>query len=303
MSFLLGTERGTKYIPRKKAIEISITMLGGMRLLRKPSAEEKMERRLAQLEEELEGFKFTVGSLAHDMANSLTVITVTTQGLKPELYLNDQARENVLAIEAAAHRIARFVENLRSMCRKPLKDSPKTTNLDLDKTYIEGILKGSNVDLKLISDPEPWPVRLSKDEVDRIIQNLVFNARDSMEVADVKRLTIQTRRKSLKLDDLRNENLHQWGGKLGHYMLISLQDTGYGIDNETIDRIFNEGFTTKKEDFLRTGIRHSGLGLTTVRKLVYGSGGFITVNSTRGQGSEFNVYLPRAEPPSRKIKK
>jgi two-component system cell cycle sensor histidine kinase/response regulator CckA len=142
-------------------------------------------------------------------------------------------------------------------------------------------LIGEDIDLRIVPGGGLWNVSIDPSQVDQILINLVTNARDA--IANTGTITIETA--NVVLDE---EQCHQLPGVApGDYVVLTVSDTGVGMDKATIERIFDPFFTTKAEG------KGTGLGLATVYGIAKQSGGFVDVYSEPGQGTTFRIYLPR----------
>ncbi len=144
-------------------------------------------------------------------------------------------------------------------------------------------LLGEHIDLEIIAEPDLWMVTADPGQLGQIIINLAVNARDAMATGG--RLTLATANLDLA-------TAHQDQVALippGHYVRLTLSDTGVGMDVETLSHIFEPFFTNKEAG------RGTGLGLPVVYGIVRQNGGYIDVESQPGQGTVFKVYLPRSE--------
>jgi len=143
---------------------------------------------------------------------------------------------------------------------------------------------GEQIELYWKPGAECWPVRMDPGQLDQILTNLLVNARDAID--DVGEIRIETRNRVIDDEEYVEEFPEV---TTGEYAVLSVADTGGGMDADTMDRIFEPFFTTKK-----TG-EGTGLGLASVHGIVRQHHGFIHVYSEPGSGTTFRIYLPRAE--------
>jgi PAS domain S-box-containing protein len=222
------------------------------------------------------------GGVAHDFNNMLQAIMGYAELALLQIRMGSPADANLVQIKQAAQRSADLVRQLLAFARKQTV-SPKV--LDLNET-MSGMLKilkqliGENI--KLIWKPgrEIWPVKIDHAQIDQILANLLINARDS--ISGVGIVAIETGNAVLDEDYCRN-NPDVVPGK---YALLTVSDTGSGMNKETVSHIFEPFFTTKE---VGDG---TGLGLSTVYGIVKQNGGFINVNSDPGHGTTFKIFLP-----------
>ena len=147
---------------------------------------------------------------------------------------------------------------------------------------------GASVTLTTTLAPSLGLVLADPSQVDQVLMNLVVNARDAM--PDGGRLSIETG--EVDLDEARLAGLGA-DARPGRFVVLTVRDSGSGMDQATIARVFEPFFTTKEHD------RGTGLGLATVYGIVAQSGGFITVESAPGEGAAFKVHLPRMDETAR----
>jgi CheY-like chemotaxis protein len=142
-------------------------------------------------------------------------------------------------------------------------------------------LIGGNIELSFVAQPGLWPVKVDPGQIAQVLMNLAVNARDAM--PDGGRLTIETK-------NLNQERVGTNGGTVtGDYVLLSVRDTGHGMDESTKARIFEPFFTTKEAG------KGTGLGLAVVYGIVKQSGGQVLVESSPNCGTMFKIYIPRGE--------
>jgi two-component system, cell cycle sensor histidine kinase and response regulator CckA len=230
------------------------------------------ERRRGELEERLDRFARLTGAVAHDVNNLLTVVALVGSGLRAQLL--PKVREQADELCDSAMRAAKLNRQLLAM-GKP-QDAAGGGPIDVN-LVIEGLrrllerLVGASLELVVDLDRRPCVVNADPSQLERVIINLVTNARDAMPAEG--RLTIETARTEMDAAGDRRESV-----------VVRVSDTGRGIDTEAQSRIFGRFFTTKG-----TG---RGLGLAAVRDIVTDCGGRVHFESRPGGGTRFEVVLP-----------
>jgi CheY-like chemotaxis protein len=198
--------------------------------------------------------------------------------LGPDPALRGPAQE----IAGAAQRASSLTRQLLAFSRKQMM-APKI--LDLNEVITENLkmltrVIGEDIDLVMVPAATLGAVRADAGQIDQVIMNLAVNARDAMPSGG--KLTIETSNVSL------DEEYSRFHAPLrpGDYVMLTISDTGMGMDSETQSHIFEPFFTTK-------GPKGTGLGLSTVYGIIKQSGGYIWVYSESGKGTTFKIYLPR----------
>ena len=209
-------------------------------------------------------------SVAHDFNNLLAVISGYTELMLRRLRPDDPMRRNAEAIKRAAEWGAALAQQALAGSRQP---PPAPSPMDLNQlvTNVTRVLQpvlGDNIELTTRLAPGLARVSVNAHQIGQVIMNLVVNARDAM--PDGGRLVIET-------------------ANVGQVVMLSVSDTGSGMDDETRARLFEPYFTTKEPG------RGTGLGLATVHDIVTQFGGQISVLSDAGSGSTFKIYLPRVD--------
>ncbi|MGV1099701.1 ATP-binding protein [Thiovibrio sp. JS02] len=265
----------------------TITGLRGTALdiTERKQAEEERERLRGQLgqAQKMESIGRLAGGVAHDFNNMLSVILGHTEMALDKLGPTDPLHDELQAIAKAGRRSADLIRQLLAFARKQIV-APQV--LDLNET-VEGILKmlrrliGEAIELAWLPAVSLWRIRMDPSQIDQILANFCVNARDA--IAGVGTITLKT--ENVIID-------HAFCGTHndcvpGEYVLLSVRDTGSGMDQETQANLFEPFFTTKE---LGKG---TGLGLATVYGIVRQNKGFITVESAPGQGATFRIFLPR----------
>jgi two-component system cell cycle sensor histidine kinase/response regulator CckA len=228
------------------------------------------------------------GGVAHDFNNLLMVVKGHAEMLTDRLAkipadLSAPARQNVEQIQQAAERATGLTRQLLAFSRMQVLQ-PRVLDLnDAVAGMIQMVSRviGENIELAFLPGAKLGRVKADPSQIEQVILNLVVNARDAMPEGG--RLTIET----LNVDLDRNYVQQHAVVEPGPYVMLTVSDTGSGIDPETQARIFEPFFTTKTQG------RGTGLGLATVYGVVKQSGGYIWVYSEVGQGTTFKVYLPQ----------
>jgi PAS domain S-box-containing protein len=221
------------------------------------------------------------GGIAHDFNNLLTVIRGYGESLLASVDANSSANMPIREIIRAATMAATLTRQLLTFSRR---DASQLVALDLNPllTNMETMLRRlipENIVLKTVRDPNLRPVMADAAQIQQVILNLAVNARDAMPGGGL--LAIETA--NVDLDEASRQPTD---APPGPYSLLTVTDTGCGMDAQTQALIFEPFFTTKPKG------KGSGLGLATVFGIVKQSGGFIRVLSEIGCGSTFKVYLP-----------
>jgi len=231
--------------------------------------------------QKMEAIGQLAGGVAHDFNNMLTAIIGYGNLLQIKTAKTPSLAKYVNQIIYSAEQAANLTSNLLAFSRKqPVKLQPVLLNDIITKS--RGLLtRLVREDIKLrISTCGNCAVRADSVQIEQIMMNLVTNARDAM--PDGGRLTITTGLVTLDQAFIRKQGY----GQPGPYALISVSDTGLGMDGKLRERIFEPFFTTKK-----TG-KGTGLGLAIVYGIIKQHHGYIDVHSKPGKGTTFRIYLP-----------
>ncbi len=245
-----------------------------------------LEARLLQ-SQRVEAVGLLASGIAHDFNNILTVISGQCHLLLAKGTLEDAGRSRILEIDKAAERAASLTRQLLAFSRRQVL---QVSVLDLNQVLqdMNGMLTrviGEDVVIECALASDLGRVKADRGQIEQVIVNLAVNARDAMPRGG--RLTLRTR--NVIVDEARSRRTE--GLKSGSYVMLSVSDRGDGMSADTLARIFEPFFTTKELG------RGTGLGLSTVYGIVKQSDGFIEVSSAPGEGSTFEVLLPRASEP------
>ncbi|MGE5927166.1 MAG: ATP-binding protein [Gemmatimonadota bacterium] len=250
----------------------------------------ELKRAEARLQgaQRLEAVGRLAGGVAHEVNNMMTIVLGFSEFLLEAQNLSPEHRSDVEEIRRAALRAASISQQLLVFSRR---QGPQATVLDMnlvvgDTVQLLRTLLPADIGLDMrLSSEAPW-VRIDRTQLEQVLINLAFNARDAM--AGGGTLEIRT-----TIEDLEADDLHDRIGisiPAGTYAVLSVSDNGRGMDQETVNRVFEPFFTTKEIG------QGTGLGLSTVYGIVKQSEGYVTVRSTQGAGTTFSIFFPRTLP-------
>ncbi len=244
-----------------------------------------------QLEEQLhqaqkmEAIGTLAGGIAHDFNNMLTAVMgytgLTLQMLPPD----SSVRPDIESIERIAHRGANLVRQLLAYARRQIIE-PKVINLNellLNTAQMLKRLISEDIELVTLTSAAHDKVNIDPGQIEQVLFNLVVNARDAMPTGG--KIIIKTQDSHLKEEYARQNSVIT----PGHYVMLTVADTGTGMTETVKNRLFEPFFTTKEVG------KGSGLGLATCIGIIRQNKGHITVQSRLGEGTTFEIYLPLAE--------
>jgi PAS domain S-box-containing protein len=252
---------------------------------------ERAERALLASEEQLrqaqkmEAVGRLAGGVAHDFNNVLSVILSYAELMMNDLPEADPMRKELEEIHKAAERAAGLTRQLLLFSRQKALEL-KVVDLNEVLGSMDKMLRrllGEDVELVARFAKNLGRVRANPSHVEQVVMNLVVNARDAMPTGG--KVTISTANVVLDESHVATQPL----AKPGPHVVLTVTDTGIGMDHATQVRIFEPFFTTKEQS------KGTGLGLSTVFGIVQQSGGHIWVHSELGQGTTFKIYLPVVE--------
>ncbi len=237
--------------------------------------------------QKLEAIGLLAGGIAHDFNNILTGINGFAELLYMQLPPGSPHQEDVAKILKGGQRAAELVRQLLAFSRKQVIE-PKILDLNSLVSELERMLLrliGEHIRLTTSLAPHLWPIKADPTQLEQIVLNLVINARDAMPNGG--QLTIDTANVTLTDEDLPD----QLELPPGEFVKLTVSDTGIGMSEQVKAHIFEPFFTTKELG------RGTGLGLATVYGIVKQNCGLIWVDSEPGQGTTFQIYLPRVDEP------
>src|SRR6266568_1387132 len=252
-------------------------------------AEDVTERRVLEDQfrqaQKMEAVGRLAGGVAHDFNNLLMVISGYTEVLLENTGRNNPMHPKIAAIQQAAERATTLTRQLLAFSRKQLLEL-KVVDLNTIIRDMERLLRpliGENIELQTRLANDLGRTRADAGQIEQVVMNLAVNSKDAMPSGG--KITIQSSNVHLG-DDLRR--LYNYI-QPGPYVMLSIADTGHGMDRETQCRIFEPFFTTKEKG------KGTGLGLSTVYGIIKQSGGYVFAQSEVGSGTTFRIYLPRVQ--------
>ncbi|WP_436213376.1 PAS domain S-box protein [Bradyrhizobium sp. LjRoot220] len=247
------------------------------------------QRRVAEEQliqaQKMESLGQLTGGIAHDFNNMLTVITGTIEILAEGVKDIPHLATITKLIGDAADRGASLTASLLAFARKqPLQPAETDVNeLIGEAVRLLSPVLGRHIEVETDLSGDAWPALVDRSQLSAALVNLAINARDAMSNAG--KLTIRTRNFTLGVP----EALARGVERAGDYVAIEVGDTGTGIPQADLDRIFDPFFSTKEVG------RGTGLGLSMVFGFAKQSHGSVDVRSDEGSGTTFRIYLPRAD--------
>jgi two-component system, cell cycle sensor histidine kinase and response regulator CckA len=233
----------------------------------------------------LEAVGRLAGGIAHDLNNMLAAILGFADLLVGSFEPDDPRASDVQQISLAANRSAGLTRQLLAFARREMIQ-PRPLDINTVVRHAQPLLPpllGENVELELRLAPEPGVVNADARQIEQIVMNLVLNARDAMPQGG--RVTIETGAVDV------GAGAEAWRGDderapSGRFTMLSVTDTGHGMDAAVLQRIWEPFFTTKPAG------RGTGLGLSSVYGAARQSGGFVWADSAPGRGTTVQVYWP-----------
>ena len=241
----------------------------------------RLEDQLRQAQK-MEAVGHLAGGVAHDFNNILTVIQGRCSLLLADPTTAAESRESLEQIADAAQRAATLTRQLLLFSRRQVMQlKPLALNdVILDLLKMLRRLLGETITLEFVPQPSPPMIEADAGTMEQLLMNLSVNARDAMPEGG--RLTISTESVAISAEAA-GANPE---ARPGHFLCLTVSDTGCGMDDATLKHIFEPFFTTK-------GVgKGTGLGLATVYGIVKEHRGWIEVRSTVGQGTTFSLFLP-----------
>ena len=245
---------------------------------------ESLQAQLLQAQK-MESIGRLAGGVAHDFNNILSVIIGFSDLAMKQTLPDDPVYDDLVEIRRAAERSRDITRQLLAFARRETI-SPQVIDLNGSIDTMLKILKqliGEDIDLIWRPDERSLPVLMDRAQLEQVLTNLCVNARDA--IHDVGTIVIETTR--MTIGDLYCTS--SLDSVPGEYVMLSVSDTGHGMDAATMNNIFDPFFTTKSIE------KGTGLGLATVHGITEQNGGFVHVYSEVGQGTTFRIYLPRYE--------
>ena len=269
---------GKKYVFQGE--DVTVIAIRDIAQRKRDEAENKMLQRQLLLSQKMEAIGRLSAGVAHDFNNCLLAIFGYSDLLLDRYAEDGFLCRNVTGIKEAGQRAAALTKQLLAFARRQpmetrvLDPNPIVANLE---KMLQRLL-GEDITLATALHPEVGKIRVDAGQIEQVVVNLAVNARHAMPSGG--RLTIRTSPVTVTDESpARHANVPS-----GSYVLLTVEDTGVGMDAETQARIFEPFFSTKGEG--------TGLGLATAYGIVKQSSGHIFVDSTPGQGACFSIYLP-----------
>jgi signal transduction histidine kinase/CheY-like chemotaxis protein len=251
---------------------------------RAAAEKQRLEEELLQARK-LESIGRLAGGVAHDFNNLLTVINGHCELLLDRLHEWDPIRGSIEEVRGAGQRAAELTQRLLAFSRKQMLQ-PKPISLADTVKGVETMLRRlvrENIDLVVNPRPDAGLVMADRGQIEQALVNMVVNASDAVDGPG--RIVIGVR----AVDIVEGAVVADPDFVPGPYVLLTVSDTGCGMDQATLEHVFEPFFTTKDVG------KGTGLGLSMVHGFVKQSGGSVIAESAPGKGTTFYIYLPRVD--------
>lgn len=252
-----------------------------MVLIRDVTKQKKTEEQLIQ-SQKMEAAALLANGIAHDFNNLLTPIVGFSGLVASKLDTNHSLYPYVEHIHLSAEKAKELVKRLLAFSKKDTAEFEPLYLDDLLKDFGEFIHLVLGENIKMITELNAGRTQIFADKnlIEQVLMNLVTNAKDAMPEGGILKIATSL----IKIDET-FVNIHGYG-KPGRYVLLSISDTGHGMDEEVKQRIFEPFFTTKEVN------KGTGLGLSVVYNIVQQHNGYINVHSELQKGTTFELYFP-----------
>ena len=281
---------------KRKDGKTVLVRLGGVQIRRKDGqvshfeviVEDITERRSLEAQyrqaQKMEAVGLLAGGISHDFNNHLSVILGNADLLLEKTQsgkLQHYAREIKKATKSAAQLTRQLLAFSRKQVLHPTLLDLSAVVSDVVKSLVR--LIGEDVQIVVEGETSSASIRADRGQIEQILMNLATNARDAMPNGGT--FTVRTENAELGPHDV----ARYFYVRPGHYVRLSVSDTGMGMSEEILTHVFEPFFTTKPQG------KGTGLGLATVYGIVKQSGGYVWISSTPGKGATFDIYLPRVD--------
>ncbi len=267
-------------------------VVGTIFIVKDVTREVVLERKMIQ-DQRLENIGRIAGGIAHDFNNILAIILPNAQLLKLQLRDKPEWIKYLDTIEKASEQAALLTRKILSFSKGSYTDTFEIIYLnEVVQEFIKMFRRVSDRKIEIMDElaPDLWNIKAEKGQIEQIMMNLSVNARDAM--PDGGQLIFRTENFEYNHSSNSDINLKLNNGK---YVKLEVEDTGNGVPEKYLDKIFDPFFSSKKEG------QGTGLGLSVVYGIVKSHHGFIDVRSKENQGTVFRIFIPMCEEKTEKV--